>query len=184
MSDVHVAFVRAVMIGREGLHRPVLLDMFERAGAAEATSYIATGNVSFRVETDAVPAVVESVEADLERLLGRPTPLFVRPLDDVVALVDSNPFANPPRGPVRDEVVTFFRDRVPDHLAPPIEAPNGDFVAFAAGPAELFSVVIDRDDRQPSAPGGYLERLAGEPVTTRAVTTLERIVEKLTGPGR
>ena len=30
--DAFVAFVRAVMIGREGLHRSVLLDMFERAG--------------------------------------------------------------------------------------------------------------------------------------------------------
>ncbi|MEZ5298123.1 MAG: DUF1697 domain-containing protein [Ilumatobacteraceae bacterium] len=78
MSSIHVAFVRAVMIGREGLHRPVLLDMFERAGGSEATSYISTGNVSFPADPESIGELVELVEADLEQLLGAPHPA-VRP---------------------------------------------------------------------------------------------------------
>ena len=41
------AFVRNVMIGREGLHRQVLLDVVERAGGRAPRSYISTGNVTF-----------------------------------------------------------------------------------------------------------------------------------------
>jgi uncharacterized protein (DUF1697 family) len=177
-ATTSVAFIRNVMIGREGLMRDVLLGMFASAGATDLVSYLSTGNVSF--QGDEPHRVCELVETDLERLLGRVTPVFVRSLEELVALVDADPFAEPPAGPVRDEVVTLFRERVPDHLVLPIAAPNGDFVAFGAGPAELFSVVIDRHDRQPSAPGGYLERLAGEPVTTRALGTIERVVARLT----
>ena len=86
-TGTFVAFVRAVMIGREGLHRQVLLDMFARAGATDAVSYISTGNVSFSADAIAVATIVDRVEADLEQLLGRPTPLFVRSCDALVELV-------------------------------------------------------------------------------------------------
>lgn len=175
----HVAFVRAVMIGREGLHRDVLLDMFGRAGAEHARSYIATGNVSFTAAPRDVSAVVEHVEHALETLLGRPTPLFVRTLDELVALVDADPFGGEPFDTVAARLVTFFRDAVP-HLPLPLRAPNGDWEVFAAGRREVFAVTRSRADRQPQDPGGVIQRAAGEPVTTRVLATVERIVAKLT----
>ncbi|MFP5488046.1 MAG: DUF1697 domain-containing protein [Acidimicrobiia bacterium] len=179
-SAIHVAFVRAVMIGREGLHSHVLLSMFERAGAADPVSYLATGNVSFAVESGRVGRVVAAVEAELEALLGRPTPLFVRALDDLVELVDGDPFAAAPFDDVYARLVTFFVDRVPEALALPMRAPNGDWEVFAAGTGEVFSVTRAWPDRQPQDPGGVIQRAAGEPVTTRALGTIERIVAKLT----
>lgn len=179
-SPVHVAFVRAVMIGREGLDRPVLLDMFTRAGAADARSYLATGNVSFRAEPRAVAGIVDAVEHDLEALLGRATPIFVRSLTELVALVERDVFASEPLDAVAARLVTFFRSGVPSGLTLPVRAPNGDWSVFAAGAREVFSVTRAQPDRQPRDPGGVIQRLAGEPVTTRAVGTLERIVATLT----
>lgn len=170
------AFVRNVMIGREGLHREVLLDLFRQAGATDTVSYLATGNVSFSVAPDRVGELTDDVEGALERLLGRTTPVFVRTIDALRELVDGDPFADPPANPVRDCIVTLFRDAVPPTVELPLTAPNGDFVVFAAGPAEVFSVVVDRSDRQPAAPGGFIERHAGELVTSRAIGTIERIV--------
>jgi len=177
--DLHVAFVRAVMIGREGLHRDVLLAMFERAGADDCLSYISTGNVSFRAEPGAVWTIVERVEDDLEQLLGRATPVFVRPLGELVTLLAADPFADPPVDAVRSCEVSFFRSAVPSHLDLPMTASNGDWVVFGTGPREVFSVTCDHPGRQPSSPGGAIERAAGEPITTRAIGTLERIVGKL-----
>ena len=179
-SGAHVAFVRAVMIGREGLHRQVLLEMFERGGASDVVSYLSTGNVSFSADSGAVATIVDRVETDLEQLLGRSTPLFVRSLAELRALLDSDPFANAPFDAVRDRIVTFFRDRVPPRLELPIEHPGGDWVVFAGGPAEVMSVTRAREDgRHPGAPGGVIEQLAGEPVTTRSLSTLERITARL-----
>ena len=175
---VHVAFVRAVMIGREGLHRDVLLDMFERAGATDPISYITTGNVSFTCEASQLDDIVATVESDLELLLGRPTPLFIRTASELGGLVDRDPFAETPfDDPIAFEV-TLVRDRVPDHVDLPLESPRGMWSVFAADDRHIFSVQRRVDGRSQS-PGGVIEGLVGEPVTTRSITTLERIVTKL-----
>ena len=178
-TGTFVAFVRAVMIGREGLHRQVLLDMFARAGATDAVSYISTGNVSFSADAIAVATIVDRVEADLEQLLGRPTPLFVRSCDVLVELVAGDPFANAPFDDVYARLVTFFRTAIPASIVLPLRAPNGDWEVFAGGRGEVFSVTRAWPDRQPQDPGGVIQRTAGEPVTTRALATIERIVARL-----
>lgn len=172
-AGCHVAFIRAIMIGREGLHRDVLLDMFRDAGAGNPISYIATGNVSFEARSQDVEGIVERVEAGIDALVGRPKLLFVRPLAHLAAMVDGNPFAT---GPVRDaseREVVFMLGRVPA-LELPIVSPSGDLCVFAASDRELFAV----SRRDP--PGGRIERLTGEPVTVRAWSTVTTIVRKLT----
>ncbi|MDW3214812.1 MAG: DUF1697 domain-containing protein [Ilumatobacteraceae bacterium] len=178
-ARTYVAFVRAVMIGREGLHRPVLLEMFERAGATDPVSYISTGNVSFDVEPDRLDDVVATVESELERLLGRATPLFVRSLDQLRSLLARDPFADAPFDEVYARLVTFLRPEVPSPLELPMTAPNGDWSVFAATASEVFSVTRAWPDRQPQDPGGVIQRAAGQPVTTRALGTIERLVAKL-----
>ncbi len=178
-ARTYVAFVRAVMIGREGLHRTVLLDMFERAGATAARSYISTGNVSFDVEPGRLDHVVAAVEVDLEQLLDRATPLFVRSLDELRSMLADDPFAAAPFDDVYARLVTFFRPSVPTTFELPMTAPHGDWSIFAGTPTELFSVTRAWPDRQPKDPGGVIQRAAGQLATTRAVGTIERIVAKL-----
>ena len=174
-----VAFVRAVMIGREGLHRTVLLDMFERAGATATRSYISTGNVSFTVDPARLDTVVAAVESDLERLLGRATPLFVRSLDELRAMLADDPFAAEPFDDVYARLVTFFRLAVPTTFELPMTAPTGDWSIFAGTPTEVFSVTRAWPDRQPKDPGGVIQRTTAQLVTTRALGTIERVVAKL-----
>lgn len=175
----YVGFVRAVMIGREGLHRHVLLDIVERAGGANAVSYISTGNVSFEIDDAALPEMIEAVEMGIGEVVARPTPVFVRSLDRLRTLVDDDPFSAAPFDEVRARLVTFFRTGVPASLELPMTASNGDRPVFAAGSGEVFSVTQAWPDRQPQDPGGVIQAAAGEPVTTRAVGTIERIVAKL-----
>ena len=54
------------MIGREGLHREVLLDLFDTAGAGTPRSYISTGNVSFSSPATALADIAASVEEGIE----------------------------------------------------------------------------------------------------------------------
>jgi len=174
----YVGFVRAVMIGREGLHRQVLLDIVEDAGGIDPVSYISTGNVSFDLDDDELPDALEAIEGAIEHVVGRPTPVFVRSLDELVALHASDPFADAPFTDAQDLVVIMFRDRVPASLDLPITSPRGDWAVFGAGPREVFGAVRDVDGRRQS-PAGVVERIAGEQMTSRAWSTIERIVSKL-----
>ena len=102
----YVGFVRAVMIGRDGLHRPVLLDLPERAGVQEPTSYLTTGNVSFSAQPDRVDDVVAEMERSIESVVGRTTPVIVRPLEHLRGLVDRAPFDDAPHASPRARLVT------------------------------------------------------------------------------
>jgi uncharacterized protein (DUF1697 family) len=172
-ADRHVAFIRAIMIGREGLHRDVLLDLFREAGAGNPVSYIATGNISFEAPPRRVDVIARRVEAGIEAIAGRPKPLFVRSLAHLAAMVDADPFATAPFGDGVGGEVVFMLGRVPA-LELPIVSPSGDLCVFAASDRELFAV--SRTD----PPGGRIERLTGEPVTVRAWSTVTTIVRKLT----
>lgn len=175
---VWIAFIRAIMIGREGFDRPVVLDLFRAAGAANPVSYIATGNVSFEAEVGDVATIVATVEAGLEAIAQRPKPLFVRTLDELVELLESDPFADAPFGGSQAGEVLFFRDRTPN-LALPIESPHGTCSVFATSDREAFAVSRSFGGHPAVAAGGRLERLTGQPVTARAWSTLELIARKL-----
>jgi uncharacterized protein (DUF1697 family) len=177
-TDIHVGFVRAVMLGRDGLHRDVLLDIVERAGGADAASYLSTGNVSFRATPDRVDDVVDSIERGIADVVGRSTPVMVRSPDRLRALVARSPFDQAPHDAPRARLVTMVRDVVRDDFEVPVVSPHGDHHVFAVAGGEVFAVTIDTGGRVQD-PGGLIERLAGEPVTTRAWGTIERIVAKL-----
>src|SRR4051794_35463117 len=88
-----MGLVRNVMLGREGLHRHVLLDLVNSAGGSKARSYLTTGNVTFSAPSLALNNVVAGAEATLAEILGRREPLVVRPLEWLRGLVARDPFA-------------------------------------------------------------------------------------------
>lgn len=174
----YVGFVRAVMLGRNGLRRDVLLDIVGRSGGHDVASYLTTGNVSFRCEPAELDEVVAAIELGIERVVERPTPVMVRSLDHLVALIERNPFAIAPHPTPKALLVGFVRNQIETSLDLPIDSPNGDYSVFAVDAGEVFSITIDNGGRVQD-PGGIIERLVGEPLTTRAWGTITKIAAKL-----
>lgn len=173
----HVAFVRNVMIGREGLHRQVLLEAVGQSGGMHATSFISTGNVAFDLDPAGVDTFTGAVEDHVAGVIGRREPVFVRTLGLVVDLADRDPFDPPPFAGVVDRSVTFCPHDVERDLVLPYVTDRGDLTIFRAIGREVFSVNRMVDGRT-RAPGGIIERMVGAPVTTRAWSTIQRIVAK------
>jgi uncharacterized protein (DUF1697 family) len=164
-----VAFVRAIMIGRDGLHRELVLDLFRDAGAIEPRNHLATGNISFTALSADIPAIAARVEACIEAIVGRPKPLYVRALDHLQRLVADDPFRDAPFESADREVVFL----PPDPLRPdlPLVSRSGRTSVFASNGSELFAVC------QPDeGPGALAERALGAPVTVRAWSTIQKIV--------
>jgi len=177
-DETHVAFVRAVMVGRDGLHREVLLDAFTQASAVDPVSYITTGNISFRAPAAAVGDIQDAVEARLQESGGRRTEVFIRTQAELEAIGRSDPFrAAPLRGDF-ERTVTLLPAAPPHDLRLPITSPAGDVVVFAAGPRELFTAAAKVDGLS-RGPGGTIERALGRRVTSRVWSTIERILARL-----
>lgn len=157
------------MIGREGLHREVVLDLFREAGAIEPRNHLATGNISFTARSADVQAITRHVEAGVAAIAGRPKPLFVRGLDHLEQLVADDPFRDAPSDGADREVIFLPPGTPPTAL--PLLSRSGLTSVFASNGSELFAV-----GRPDEGPGALVERALGVPVTVRAWSTIHKIV--------
>src|SRR5687768_9249163 len=89
----YVGLVRHVMLGREGLHRDVLLRLVDAAGGRSAASHLTTGNLTFDTAPSRLDAVVRRLEDGIAGVIGRHEPVVVREAAWFRDLVAGDPFA-------------------------------------------------------------------------------------------
>jgi uncharacterized protein (DUF1697 family) len=170
-----VAFLRAVMLGRQGLLRELVLQAFVDSGAGDPRSYLATGNVSFDADDDGLSDLTSLVERAIAKTLGRHEPIFVRSVARLAELAAGDPFAGYRTDDVHERCVTFLPgDRRWDRALPMASRRTDVSLVAAEGP-EVFSVTRLISGR-PGTPGTLIEREIGAPVTTRNWNTIERIL--------
>jgi uncharacterized protein (DUF1697 family) len=104
----HVAFIRAVTLGRQGLSRELVLQAFADGGARDPRSYLATGNVSFDAPEDSLGHLTSLVERAIAETLGRHQPIFVRSVSRLRELAASNRFERYLTDDVCERCVTFL----------------------------------------------------------------------------
>jgi len=167
------------MIGREGLHRQVLLDIAAGAGGGNPVSYISTGNLTVGLEPDELDEWREEVEDGIEAVIGRHEEVFVRTLDHLVELAASDPFASSPISEPAERVVSFLSQPLSADVASFVDERRGVHV-FDIRPSEVFSVNEPIRGRV-TGPGGHVEKVLGQRITTRAWSTIERILRAPNG---
>ncbi len=163
------------MIGREGMHRAVLLEIVGQSGGAHPRSYISTGNVTFSAEPYDISRIVDRVERAITAVLGRTEPFFVRSVAHLEDLVASDPFSGSPFPDAVEHVVSFLHAPIdPKALHLPTYSRRGDICLFSATRWEVFGVARMVDGRT-SGPGGLVERTLDQRVTSRAWGTVVRV---------
>ena len=142
-----VGLVRNVMLGREGLHRNVLLGLLDAAGGRSGVSCLTTGNVVF----DAAPAQLDAVqrlEAGIAAVIGRREPVIVREAAWLSDFVAGDPFAGFPLD--RWELSVAFLPLRAAPLDPAAVHRIDGLEAVAVRPHELLMAGW-RDVRRPGA---------------------------------
>lgn len=168
-----VAFVRNVMVGREGLHRAALLEIAREAGGTDVLSHLTTGNLSFTLDDIPAGAIASRLEAGVKRVIGREELVAIRSLPWLVGLVESEPFAGLDPAEWGFEVA-FLR-----HDAPPLDPARLDdaqrTILLRVHDRELFAARPSQGGRRPHV-NRLLERATGRQATSRGWSTLRRIV--------
>lgn len=166
------------MVGREGLHREVILDIFRGAGARNAISHLATGNVSFDLEPPQLIDLQDSVDGALSEVVGRQIEVFARTLDHLRAIEPSAIFGEAPFPEIRERLVTFFHEppAFESFTVPAVIQKDRTAVLLVDG-SDVFSATREWNG-QIGSPGGLFERESGQRVTTRAWGTIEKILAK------
>ncbi len=160
------------MLGREGLHRDVLLEVVTAAGGHQPQSYLTTGNVTFAAHSDAVLDVVNQLESSVADVLGRHEMIAVRSREWLRALVERDPFGAYDEQAWHQEAAFLSASAQP--LVQPSIPKTGSTVVVELGSRELLTVRPVGGPRGPHA-NPLLERLTGAPATSRGWRTLRRL---------
>ena len=174
-----VAFFRNVNLGRPGVPtREQLESAFLAAGAASAASFLVNGTLVFDVPPHARPRALAARAGALMRAsCGLREPVFVRRLDELAALVASDPFGGAALAGEDVRCASFLGGHRAGLPAFPLATARGDVDFVATTGAEVFSVVRVVG-KSAGSPNAWLERTLGAPATTRNWRTIVRLVKK------
>jgi uncharacterized protein (DUF1697 family) len=119
----HVAFLRAVNLGKRTVRMPHLVELFSGVGHADVWTYVNSGNVVFDASGSRA-ALERRLETMLEKDLGFEVTTFVRTAAELRRALALEPFSVAPGDTY---FVTFLKDSLSKPRAKALEALSNDF---------------------------------------------------------
>ena len=174
----YAAFFRNVNLGRPNCPTKVQLEAaFVSAGAESAVSFLTNGTIVFAVTASIEPHdVLAAAHWTLQAECGLREPAYIRAVDYLAGLVALDPFASVERSSVHECCVSFLPQSIALPVLP-LESRRGDVEVFRSTGTEALSL-SRKVGNTPGSPNAFLEKLLGEPVTTRAWNTVVRLVQR------
>ncbi|HSW06875.1 DUF1697 domain-containing protein [Aquabacterium sp.] len=173
------AFFRNLNLGRaRAPTKAQFEDAFRAAGAANAASFLVNGTMAFEATSRRrALQIVRAACTAMHASCGLVEPAFIRSLDALAALVASDPFQAVDRSTVYACCVTFLHDDLVLPDEPPLanSRKNVEVIAYTA--AEMLSVA-HQFGSSPGSPNLFAEKAFGLPATTRAWSTVCRLVQR------
>jgi uncharacterized protein (DUF1697 family) len=165
----YAAFLRGVM--PTNCKMPELKKAFEKAGFTDVKTLLGSGNVIFDAPKTPLPALETKIEAAMQKSLGKSFLTIVRPVDELRALIESDPFKGVKLKPDSKKIVTFLR-KPPTSLDLPMEQDNARILKLEGN--NLFTVYAPT----PKGPVfmTLIEKAAGgKDQTTRTWDTIQKV---------
>ncbi|MCG2591524.1 DUF1697 domain-containing protein [Ramlibacter sp. XY19] len=162
-----VAFLRGV--SPMNCKMPELKRAFEAACFTEVKTLLSSGNVAFDA-SGAERTVRKKAEAAMEQHLDQGFVAFVRPQEELLALLAADPFARFKLAADAKRVVTFLQAEPDDPPKLPVELDGARILALQG--RELFSAYVPG----PKGPVfmALIEKTFGKDVTTRTWDTVRK----------
>ncbi|MFI7470124.1 DUF1697 domain-containing protein [Nonomuraea sp. NPDC049646] len=176
MPTSFVAFYRNMNLGHPNSPtRAVLEDALRTAGASSARSFQTNGTVLIEIGDTSPREVVNRAAPRLLAVSGYDDAVFVRPVDQLAAILERDPFAGIGDEHIYRETFTFF-DGVQEFGAPlPWTNDRGDVrIIEICGGVALG--VIKRIATRVGSPTAEVEARLKVPATTRTAGTVKRLV--------
>jgi uncharacterized protein (DUF1697 family) len=166
----YAAFLRGV--SPMNAKMPQLKKSFEAAGFKDVKTFLSSGNVVFSAPSTSEAVLEKKAWQAMERELGKPFRAFVRSLDALREMLDSDPYAALKLAPGAKRVVTFLAEEPGTKFSFPIKLEEARILALKG--REAFSAYVP-------GPNGpvfmtLIQKTFGEEVTTRTWDTVKRIV--------
>lgn len=167
----YAAFLRGV--SPMNLKMPALKASFEGAGFTDVKTLLSSGNVVFTASRAAPGTLAKKAEQAMQKELGKSFMTFVRPIDELAAILERDPYTAFKLAAGSKRVVTFFHQAPAKKPKLPVELDGARILASDG--AEAFSAYVP-------GPRGpvfmqLLEKTFGKDITTRTWDTIKKVVK-------
>ncbi len=172
-----VAMLRAVNVGGARVAMADLRSIGEAAGFDDVRTHLNSGNLLFTAPADGAQRYAATVSSALAKLVGRPVPVIVRPVDALARAAD-RAAAQFPDAPEKTVAVAF------------LDRPVLDVAPDRLGAFDDERYVIDGDAVHLLYPSGQarsrltlpvIEKRLGVVATARGLPSIRGMVAKLSG---
>ena len=167
-STRYVAFLRGVSPLNAKMSD--LKRAFELAGFTDVRTLLTSGNVGFSARPAPERTLARKAEAAMKQHLERPFVTFIRSVDDLRALLASEPYTRFTAKRGFKRVITFLETTPKTKLALPLEIDGGRILAIVG--REVFGD-YRQSDRGPAFMT-LLQKTFGKSITSRTWQTVER----------
>lgn len=170
----YIAFLRAINVGGNTIIKMAdLKQLFETLDLENVQTYIQSGNVIFESE-DADPASLEKrIEAQIEKVMGHKTKLFVRTIREVQSIANKSPFMAKSNETVH---IGFLKEKPDKKHQQALLAFKSDADDFAVKGREIYNLRRDREKSIFS--NNFVEKILEAAGTTRNMSVIKKIAEK------
>ncbi|WP_327581544.1 DUF1697 domain-containing protein [Nonomuraea sp. NBC_00507] len=176
MSTAFVVFYRNMNLGHPNSPSRAILENALREAGASARSFQTNGTVLIEAGDAAPRELVHRAAPRLLTVSGYDDAAFVRPLDQLTAILDRDPFAGAGDERTYRETFTFF-DGGQEFGAPiPWTNDRGDVDIIEIADGVALSVIRKTGTRAGS-PTAEVEARLDVPATTRTAGTIRRLVQ-------
>jgi uncharacterized protein (DUF1697 family) len=150
---------------------PALKAAFEAAGFTDVKTVLGSGNVAFDARATSERVLEQKAEAAMHEQLGRVFFTIVRPVEELQALLATDPYKPFKVGPKAKRIVTFLRERPTTKLKLPVEM--GGARILMMNDRDIFSAYLPN----PKGPVfmTLIEKTFGKDVTTRTWETVAKV---------
>ena len=138
----YAAFLRGVNLGKRSVKSAELKAAFEAMGLGNVKTLLASGNVLF--DAKAGKGLKAKIEAGLAERFGFPIRIVLRSMDELTAMVASDPFGGVVASEAAKLHVTLFDEPLPPGIR--LDGVKDDFDIPLSTPREVFIIAYRKPD--------------------------------------
>lgn len=176
----YIAFLRGINVGGHRVKMDRLRALFGEMGMSDVSTFIASGNVIFRTDSDDVDAVTEQIERHLSQGLGYDVPTFLR---SPTQLEEIACFAPVDHGDGEESERSVYVVLLPTPASDELRLRFADLCTemdqFLVSGTEVYWQIRGKLSDSPLFQIGLKAALQGLPTTTRNLNTLRRLAAKI-----
>jgi uncharacterized protein (DUF1697 family) len=168
----YVALLLGVNVGRRVVKMARLKEAMEALGYTDVQTLLASGNVCFAATTKSAAALVKQIEPALTKEFGFEIQVIVRTAEEIIAIIELNPFKAIKKTPSMHFYVTFLSERPPATARPRTSA---GYKLFKVTDTEAYSMLdMSKFEKAPELMKEAGQKF-GKKITTRNWNTVQKI---------